>query len=83
MAEETEVHGGHKTCPRANKGKNRVCMKTPKPHLLQCIKNFPVVLKMVIYTLEKNEKANIYEKKKAFFKVEATDVQEQLTGHYL
>ena len=30
------------------------------------------------------KKANIYEKKKkTFFKVEATDIQEQLTGHYL
>ena len=65
--------------PRANKGLN----EDPKPQLLHYIKNFPIVLKIVIYTLEKNEKSKYLWKKKTFFKVEATDIQEQLTGHYL
>ena len=52
--------------------------------MLHYIKNFPIVLKIVIYTLEKNEKSKyLWKKKKTFFKVEATDIQEQLTGHYL
>lgn len=41
--------------------------------MLHCIKNFPVVLKMVIYTLEKMKKQD---RKKFSSKVEATDVQD-------